>query len=141
MKPAADRPARRSAGISGERDHVIAVRKSDLVEALIRDGGLAGDGNRFRETCAAIAAISHQEYFAELERLRGDYFYFNPEVEPHAALDGAALEKSYTELIASLTTVLADANFVELTHEEIEAAHRARPALRVETVAPLADFR
>ena len=135
-------PDRRSTNLCGDRDQAIAVRKSDLLEALIRDGRLAKDAQEgFRDICTAIAAISHQEYFGELERLRGDYFYFNPEIEPHTALDHAAHEAAYMDLIASLATVLADANFVELTHAEIEAAHRARPTLRVETIAPRGDFR
>jgi hypothetical protein len=37
--------------------------------------------------------------------------------------------------------VLADANFVEISHAEIEEAHRRRSAMRVEIVAPLEDFR
>ncbi|HLH98312.1 MAG TPA: TMEM143 family protein [Xanthobacteraceae bacterium] len=128
---------------AGAQDHVIAIRKSDLVEALLREGRLAEGAQQdgFRDICGAIGAILHQEYFAELERLRGDYFYFNPEIEPHAALDRAALEAAYVSLIGSLTAVLAEANFVELTHAEVEAAHRSRPALRVDTVAPLEDFR
>jgi hypothetical protein len=141
VKPFSPASARRQTD-AGERDHDIRIRKSDLVEALIRDGGLADDTQgAFRKVCADIAAISHHEYFADLERLRGDYFYFNPEIEPHAALDHAALETAYADLIVSLTTVLADANFVELTHAEIEAAHRSRPTLRVETIAALDDFR
>src|SRR6202040_2275494 len=85
---------------------------------------------KFRRLCAMIASIYHYEYFAALERLRSDYYYFNPEIAPHAALDHASLE-----------TVLKDANFVELPHAEIGAAHSGRSVLRVEVKAPLDDFR
>ncbi len=37
--------------------------------------------------------------------------------------------------------MLADANFVEMSHTEIEEAHRGRSAVRVEIEAPLDDFR
>jgi len=42
------------------------------------------------------------------------------------AIFHAALERAYADLVASFTAVLADANFVELSHAEIEAAHRRR---------------
>src|SRR5262249_31811948 len=96
---------------------------------------------KFQRLCALLASIYHYEYFAALERLRNDYYYFNPEAAPHAALDHAALDRSYADLIATLDKVLKDANFVELPHAEIGAAHGRRTVLRVEIKAPLDDFR
>jgi hypothetical protein len=134
---------RRSVDAAGDREHFIAVRKTDILDALIDHGHLADEAQRdgFRQVCRLIAAIYHYEYFGALERLRDDYFYFNPELEPHARFDRAALENAYADLVASFTTVLADASFVELTHAEIEEAHRRRSAMRVEIEAPLDDFR
>jgi Protein of unknown function (DUF3754) len=134
---------RRHADTADDRDHFIAVRKTDILDALIDHGHLVDDAQRgkFRQVCRLLAAIYHHEYFAELERLRDDYFYFNPELEPHARFDQAALEAAYADLIGSFTTVLKDANFVEMSHAEIEQAHRQRSALRVEIEAPVDDFR
>jgi hypothetical protein len=126
----------------GDRDHFIAVRKTDILEALIDHGGLdAAQREGFRQVCRLLAAIYHYEYFAQLERLRDDYFYFNPEIEPHAHLDQAARERAYADLLASFTAVMADASFVEMSHAEIEDAHRRRSAMRVEIEAPLDEYR
>jgi hypothetical protein len=127
----------------GAAERAVPVRKSDMLDALTAGGGFADDAERekFRRLCALIASIYHYEYFAALERLRNDYYYFNPEVAPHAALDHAALDRSYADLIATLDKVLKDANFVELPHAEIGAAHGGRTVLRVEIKAPLDDFR
>jgi hypothetical protein len=137
---AADHP---HAEAAGDRDHFIAVRKTDILDALIDHGHIADDKQRdeFRQVCRLLAAIYHYEYFAQLERLRDDYFYFNPELEPHARFNQAALERAYADLVTSFTTVLADANFVEMSHAEIEQAHRERSLMRVEIEAPLDDFR
>jgi hypothetical protein len=134
---------RRQADTAGGRDHFIAVRKTDILDALIEHGQIADAAQRdgFRRVCRLLAAIYHYEYFAQLERLRDDYFYFNPEIEPHARFDPAALERAYADLVASLATVLADANFIEMSHAEIEEAHRRRSVMRVEIEAPLDDFR
>ena len=130
-------------GAAGDRDHFIAVRKVDILAALIEHGDLAEAAPReaFRQVCRLIAAIYHYEYFAQLERLRDDYFYFNPELEPHARFDQAALERAYADLVGSFTTVLEDANFVEMSHAEIDEAHRQRQVMRVEIEAPIDDFR
>ena len=126
----------------GAAKRLVPVRKSDVLDALIAGGGFADDAERekFRRLCAMLASICHYEYFAALERLRNDYYYFNPQIAPHAALDRAALARSYTDLMATLDKVLKDANFVELPHAEIGAAH-SRRTLRVEVKAPLDDFR
>ena len=133
---------RRPANAAGDRDHFVAVRKTDILDALIEHGGLAeATRDQFRQICRLLAAIYHYEYFAELERLRDDYFYFNPELQLHARLDDGALERAYADLVQSFTAVLADANFVEMSHAEIEEAHRRRQAMRVEIEAPLDDYR
>jgi hypothetical protein len=138
--PAAERRRSRAAGA---RDYVIAVRKTDILDALIEHGRLAEatERDKYRQLCRLLAAIFHYEYFGELERLRDDYFYFNPEIDPHARFDPVTLERAYADLVASFTGVLRDANFVEMSHAEIEAAHRERVAMRVEIEAPLGDYR
>lgn len=131
----------------GERDRWIPVRKGDLLAALI-DQGAFTDGEereKFADLCEMLTAIYHYEYFKMLERLRGDYYYFSPDVAAHAAdnaaIDRATLERAYADLQQSLDQVLKEANFVEVPHAEIEQAHRERVALPVEVKAPLHQFR
>jgi Protein of unknown function (DUF3754) len=123
-------------------DEFIPVRKHDIVEALVKSGGLDGDEReKFRLLCRMLEAIYHYEYFAVLRHLRHDYYYFGPDVEPHAAMDHDSIERGYADLVRSLGRVLKDANFVEVPHDQIAAAHRRRFLLRVEVKAPLDDFR
>jgi hypothetical protein len=124
-------------------DQFIPVRKSDLLSALVERGAFASDEDRekFRRLCDMLAAIYHFDYFKVLERLRNDYYYFSPEVAPHAAPDRAALDRYYGDLVQSLEEVLKDANFIELPHAEIGAAHQRRAGHRVEVEAPLHEFR
>jgi hypothetical protein len=128
---------------SGERDQYIPVRKADLLDALVEHGPLGSEEEReqFRQVCRFLAAIYHYEYFDQLERLRHDYYYFNPELDPHAHFEGAVVEEAYADLVESFTAVLKGANFVELSHAEVEQAHRERKTMRVEVTAALDDFR
>ena len=91
--------------------------------------------------CRLLAAIYHYEYFDQLERLRHAYFYFNPALDQPARIDDATLERNYADLVEALTAVLKGANFVEMSHAEVEEAHRTRKVMRVEVEAPVDDFR
>jgi hypothetical protein len=124
-------------------DQFIPVRKSDILSALVEQGDCKGDEDRkkFRRLCDMLAAIYHYEYFQTLERLRNDYYYFSPEIAPHAALDRAARDCCYGDLVQSLEQVLKEADFAELPHVEIGDAHRRRVGHRVEVEAPLHDYR
>jgi hypothetical protein len=128
---------------NGGLDQFIPVRKSDIQSALLEHGALNSDEDRekFRRLCYMLAAIYHYDYFQTLERLRNDYYYFSPEVAPHAALKSAARERYYGDLVQSLEQVLKDADFVELPHADIGDAHRRRAGQRVEVKASLDDFR
>jgi hypothetical protein len=138
-----DTADRRRADAAGDRDHFIPVRKPDRLDALIDRGELAGQAMRdqFRQVCRLFAAIFHYEYFAQLEALREEYFYFNPEIAPHPQFDRDARERAYADLAASLARVAEDANFIELSHAEIAQAHRERVLTRVEIEAPVDDYR
>ena len=124
-------------------EQFIAVRKDDLLDALVGHGALSSEAEReeFRQICRSLAAIYHYDYFDALERLKHDYFYFSPELDPHARFDHEALEKAYVDLVESFASVLKHANFAELSHAEVETAHRQRKAMRVKVATSIEDFR
>jgi hypothetical protein len=123
-------------------DQFIPVRKEDLFSALIKQGDLADPAQRelFWRFARTLRTICHYEYSDTLDRLRDDYYYFNPEVAGHAAADRAKSEYAYDDLIRSLDKVLKDANFDELPHEDVADAHRKR-TVPVEVKAKHDDFR
>jgi hypothetical protein len=127
---------------SQRHDQFIAVRKEDLLSALIKQGDLADPVERelFWRFARTLRTICHYEYSETLDRLRDDYYYFNPEVAGHAAADRSKGEYAYDDLIRSLDKVLKDANFEELRHEDVADAHRKR-TVPVEVKAEHDDFR
>jgi hypothetical protein len=120
-------------------DEFIPVRKKDLIAQL--DAGGRVDTEKFHALCKMLGAIYHYTYFEQLERLRADYYYFNPQIDPHERCSADELDRSYSDLGEALTAVLKAGNFVEVPHGEIERAHREHGHIRVETKAPLDDFR
>ena len=128
---------------ASDRDHFIPVRKADVLHALIAQWAPGGEqqSEKFRQVCRLLGAIYHYEYFDQLDRLRDDYFYFNPELDSHARFDPAAVERAYLDIVAALTQVLHGANFAEVPHEEINRAHREQAIVRVNIEASTEDYR
>jgi Protein of unknown function (DUF3754) len=127
---------------SEQRDKFIPVRKEDLFSALIKQGDFADVQERelFRRFARTLRTICHYEYSETLDRLRDDYYYFNPEVAGLPAAERAKSDHAYDHLIQSLDKVLKDANFEELPHEDLADAHRRR-TVPVEVRADHDDFR
>jgi hypothetical protein len=127
---------------SERRDQFIPVRKEDLFSTLIKQGDLADPVERelFWRFARTLRTICHYEYSETLDRLRDDYYYFNPEVAGHTVADRAKSDCAYDDLIRSLDKILKDANFEELPHEEVTEAHRNR-TVPVEVKAEHDDFR
>lgn len=130
-------------GAAAIRERFIPVRKTDIVNTLIAHGRLASDRERekFRRLCRLLGAIYHNEYFDRLERLRDDYYYFAPDLDPHARFDQATQERAYADLVETFGSVMQKADFIEVSLPEIEQAHREHPVLRVEVESSTKDFR
>ena len=127
---------------SQKHDQFIPVRKEDLFSTLTKQGDLADPAERelFRRFARTLRTICHYEYSETLDRLRDDYYYFNPEIAGHAAADRAKSNCAYDDLIRSVDKLLKDANFEELPHEDVADAHRKR-TVPVEVRAEHDDFR
>lgn len=130
-------------GASGERNKFIPVRKEDLLATLIKQGAFAdtAECELFWRFARTLRSICHYEYSETLDRLRDDYYYFDPEVAGLAAADLAKSDCAYDDLIRSLGKVLKDANFDELPQEGVADAHRKGRTMPVEVKAKHDDFR
>jgi hypothetical protein len=125
-----------------KRDRVIPLRKSDVIDGLIAEGRLdEADQARFRQLARMLGAILHYEYLEELDRLRETYFYFDPEIDPHEFGSAKDLNAAYQELSNEFVRVLTDANFIEVSHEEITKAFAEGARVRVKIKAPVEDYR
>jgi Protein of unknown function (DUF3754) len=126
----------------GERDQFIPVRKSVVLDALIEHGRIASGEAReqFAQFCRLLGAIFHYEYFEWLEKLRDDYYYFNPDSPAEARPDHQTLEGARAELLQALDKVLKGANYKELPLEDIEKAHADRPVLRVKVETTMEPY-
>jgi hypothetical protein len=124
------------------RDRFIPLRKSEIVSGLVADGCL-DDAQQadLRQFARALAAIFHYRYFEELDRLREAYFDFDPEVDPGAFRPANDLDLAYRSLRDEFVRVVTEANFLEISHEEIARAFAEHALVRVKIKAPVEDYR
>jgi hypothetical protein len=131
-----------SGGGADARDQFIPVRKTDILNALIDHGRLRdGEADKFRLLARLLGAIYHYEYFDQLETLRNDYYYFNPDLPHDMQVDPQMLAQAHDELVETLLGVLRKADFVEVMRDDIERAHRERHVLKVELAIEAEDYR
>ena len=125
-----------------ERDQFIPVRKSAILKALLEQAPMQGGEARekFTQLCKLLGAIFHSEYFEWLEKLRDDYYYFNPDISADHRLNPQSVETARAELLETLDRVLKGANYKELPLDEIEKAHADRPVLRVKVETTMENY-
>ena len=125
-----------------QRDRVIPLRKSDIIDGLVAEGRLdEADQEKFTQLARMLGAILHYEYSAQLDQLRETYFYFDPEVDPREFGFAKDLSEPYRQLSEEFIRILTDANFVEVSHEDITKAFAERARVRVKIKAPIEDYR
>jgi len=125
-----------------QRDRFIPLRKSDIIDGLVAEGRLDAAGQaRLQQFARMLGAIFHYQYFEELDRLREIYFHFDPERDPQACGPANDLEAAYRTLSEEFVRVLEEANFIEISHDEITRAFGERARVRVRIKAPIQDYR
>jgi len=133
---------RDEAAAPGLRDRFIPLRKSDIIDGLVAEGGLDAAGQAgLRRFARMLGAILHYQYFEELDRLREVYFLFDPELDPQVYGSAIDVEAAYRLLRKEFVRVLKEANFVEISHDEIIRAFAERARVRVKIKAPVEDYR
>ncbi|MES2194301.1 MAG: TMEM143 family protein [Pseudomonadota bacterium] len=130
------------AAVPESPDRFIPLRKSDLIDGLAAAGHLGADGEAgFRQLARQLGALFHYQYFEQLDLLREAYFHFDPEVDTRAGGPGQDMEAAYRRLSEEVVRVLTEANFIEITHEEITRAFAEHALVRVKLKAPVEEYR
>jgi len=132
----------RDATAPEQRDRVIRVRKTDLIDGLVAEGRLDAAGqSAFRRLARGLGAVFHYQYFEELDRLREVYFHFDPELDPAGGGPAPDLDAAYRSLSDEIVRVLTEANFVEIAHDEIMRAFTEHARVRVKIKVSVEDYR
>ncbi len=120
-----DTPTSSTDGILPPDDRFIPVRREDLLDAIVADTQRFGDvAGEMREVVAAIERVIEQEAAAFHRSIDRHYAVFNPDREtlPQRDVDRLRSPDSYAGFRRRLDYLVTKANFVKLSHVEIDAA-------------------
>ena len=116
-----------------DREHYIPVRAADLVEYLCTEAGpprghplSADEQAAFRRFARSVAGHVHTNYLGELRRRKEAYAPFDPDADPKPLHPPGDAERAadLESLFATFVHLMARANYVRLTHDEMEQIMR-----------------
>ena len=134
QEPAASAPA---------RTHFIPFRKADIIKMCQQDDAAgASDSQGFAEFAEVLAALFHYEYHERLETLKDSFAPFNPDAETRATaqVSGTERDEAERQLLSMLREVLTQANFREMSRDEIRALLEADPGFKMRLEVDLDDY-
>ncbi len=108
-----------------DREHYIPLRKSDLVELLVKDPKLDyTERDPFRQFCRLVSSVWHFEYLETLDRLKNAYAPFDPDTtcKPLAELPKEKRPEKIDQLFTQFVALMERANFKRLSRKDVEAA-------------------
>jgi len=132
-----------SDGSEGEAGRFIPFRQSDLVDLLDRGAALsAEDASGFRDLVELLDATFHVEFRERLERLKDAYapFAHDPDTRIVRHYDVDERRAARQTLVDGLTDLLDEANFEEVSVDEIHRAFAQESLVKVKVEVDLDDF-
>jgi len=134
---------RLASNVVPRRGHFIPFRKTDILRMIDEDGALDEAGRKgFSQFAEVLAALFHYEYHARLETLKDSFAPFNPDAGTRAGARASGPDRGEAEgrLLSMLREVLTQANFREMSREEIRTLLEADPGFKMRLEVDLDDY-
>lgn len=124
-------------------NRAIPQSRQQLIELCLAEGRLSeDDAGRFRSFCDLLAAYTHFQFHHINEALKRNYLPFNPDIAEAKRRNALSVDDGTTEsqLIDTLTTTLARANYEPLDWVAIMNAMRGSDLVDLKTEINFYDF-
>lgn len=120
--------------------HFIPVLRADLIAAAL-DQGLANDQvHDFKTLATFLGAYFHHDFYDELTELKDTYAWFSPTGPHPVRREARDADAAFAKLMATFESVMARANFMELSRAEVAALDGDHPQFDVKTRTPLESY-
>lgn len=124
-----------------KRGQFIKARKREVFQALAADLNLSAYGDAADRFYQLLTATMHYEYLGELEQLHDAYHYLAPSHPVGGSEAPVSQDAAFETLSVSLERVLAGANFVEITPEQMYRATQEAGRVKTPVQTAVGDFR
>jgi hypothetical protein len=104
-------------------EHFLPFRRSDVV-TMCADQVPAGGREEFLAFSQLLSSVVHHQFHGRIEAIKDNYHPFHPQADTRimGSLDKAARETLRSRLEEELTQLALDANYVQMSHKDIEEA-------------------
>lgn len=125
------------------KEQFIPIRKEDLIKLICKDGKLNEEQQKkFKEFCKILENILHKDFNEKLNQLKRHYYPLNPDLDiiKIRKLSKQDIEKDAHFFIGGLKEVLKNANYDEISEEELNKALKEHSLYNVSLIVDFEDF-
>ncbi len=126
-----------------DRKRFIPFRKSEIIELLCEEGALHQEARgKFRSFCKILESLYHFEFHKQLEHLKENYYPLNPDKDTRTKRQYSREEISEceNELLENFKTILNNANYEQLTEEDLAYAMEKESLFKISLFIDFDDF-
>ena len=125
-----------------QRDRVIPLRKSDIIDGLVAEGRLdEADQEKITQLARMLGAILHYQYSAELDHLRETYFLLRSRGRPARVRLGQGSERGLPAIERRIRPRIDRCQLRRGLASATTKAFAERARVRVKIKAPIEDYR
>ncbi len=126
-----------------DRERFIPFQKAEIVEMIKKDGTLKEkEQELFADFCKILQSLYHFEFHDKVESLKENYYPFNPDKDTITLrkYPEEKLKECEKNLVSQFQEVLNDANYEEVTEEDIRLALEEESLFKISLYVDFDDF-
>ncbi|KOR33282.1 hypothetical protein TI05_01980 [Achromatium sp. WMS3] len=124
-------------------ERFIPYRNAEIIDMLCQEGSLdQKQQQQFRDFCTILESLYHFEFHAKVKALKNYYHPFDPDQDTKTGriYSPEELQQYETKLVANLSEVLNDANYEQLTEDDLNYALKEESLFPISLEIDFADF-
>ncbi|QTA86109.1 TMEM143 family protein [Desulfonema magnum] len=125
------------------RERFIPFRKSEIITLACEEGTFDhAEQEKFLSVCKILESIYHFEFHKKSELLKENYYPFNPDKDTRTMRNYSPedIRKSENNLIENFKAILNDANYEEITEEDLAYAIEKESLFQISLLVDFDDF-
>ncbi len=125
------------------KEQFIPIRKEDLIDLICDDDKLNEEQQKkFKEFCTILENILHKDFNEKLSKLKRHYYPLNPDLDIIKVRDISKqeIQKDAHLFTEGLREVLTNANYENITEEELNKALKEHSLYNVSLLVDFDDF-
>ncbi len=120
--------------------HFIPILRADIVAAALEQGLADDQVGDFQTLATFLGAYFHHDFYDELTELKDTYAWFSPTGPHPVRREMRDADAAFGKLLATFESVMARANFMELSQAEMAMLDGDHPQFDVKTRTPLDTY-